>query len=185
MIEQITHFDTVLLYAIQAIGPAWQSVALLVSGSFGSPYLPVVVLILALALIQKKRVALETAVIFLCSLGVVYGLKALINAPRPYTIDAGIFQYALEASSAMPSGHALVSVAVLGWIWRRHPRSWVLTSGVLLIILAVGLSRVYLGVHYPSQVFAGWLLGGLLLWFFSWLDRFLFRPRSNYIKRGR
>jgi undecaprenyl-diphosphatase len=72
------------------------------------------------------------------------------------------------ASYALPSGHALTSIAVFGMLGvllgRRRPGARA-TAAVAVTLLAagIGLSRIYLGVHWPSDVVAGWLLGGALL----------------------
>jgi membrane-associated phospholipid phosphatase len=87
--------------------------------------------------------------------------KRLADRPRPETamVDA--------ASSSFPSGHALgTMVAVLALavvLLPRIPRSrraWAITAGVLVIVL-VGIGRVALNVHHPSDVVAGWALGYL------------------------
>ena len=78
--------------------------------------------------------------------------------PIPY------FDTPLPTSYSFPSGHALFSLCFYGslaWIWAAHPigdkkklAAWVVAS---LLIFFIGLSRVYLGVHYPSDVIAGYL----------------------------
>ena len=87
--------------------------------------------------------------------------KALTNRPRPPA--------SLLTSSAFPSGHATASVAVWGTIalvvgLGRSRRAKVpLLIAAKLIALAVGASRVILGVHWPTDVIAGWALGAALL----------------------
>ena len=185
MLEYIHQLDTTSIYAIQSIGPSWYGVAWLLSAIIGASVILVPTTAITLFLIGKKRVAIETLAVFLLSVLAVYVLKALIVAARPFSVDALVIQYAEELTSGMPSGHALISLAVLGWVWFRHPKSVILSTGIPALILFIGLSRVYLGVHYPSQVIAGWVVGGLLLWIFWWLERFLFRPRSSYVRRGK
>ncbi len=76
----------------------------------------------------------------------------------------------LENSFSFPSGHAMVAVIFYGflaYIRIRHVKSWghkvnVFFAG-LVVILAIGFSRVYLGVHYVSDVWGGYLLGFLIL----------------------
>lgn len=87
------------------------------------------------------------------------GLKQLVDRTRPDYAEGG----SQLASLSFPSGHAagiacLVTTAlVLAWPRLRARRWWVLL-GVLVVVL-VGLSRVWLGVHFPTDVLAGWAVG--------------------------
>ncbi|MFN2136258.1 MAG: phosphatase PAP2 family protein, partial [Candidatus Promineifilaceae bacterium] len=88
--------------------------------------------------------------------------------PRPCTTDPGVSK--LECvGSGMPSGHAQSSVFVWGTLAWQVGRGWLWGFAVLWIAL-VGFSRVYLGMHYPHQVVAGWLIGAILLALFIFLD---------------
>jgi membrane-associated phospholipid phosphatase len=66
-----------------------------------------------------------------------------------------------QADFSFPSGHATYSLAfVLAMIlltWDSPKRFWIVVVGALFVVL-IGLSRVYLGVHYPSDILGGWLL---------------------------
>lgn len=97
-------------------------------------------------------------------------LKALFDRPRPRPVewDLEVFGSAIHfpASPSFPSGHAVTSVIIFGTlaylVVRLEPtvRQRRLTLGVAAaLILLIGLSRVYLGVHYPSDVLAGFLAG--------------------------
>jgi undecaprenyl-diphosphatase len=88
-------------------------------------------------------------------------LKSLFNLPRPdFEVTTRVF------TASFPSGHATASAAVyltIGGLLAaraagRGEQAFYLTVAALLVVL-VGLSRIYLGVHYPSDVLAGWLIG--------------------------
>ncbi|MDP1624986.1 MAG: phosphatase PAP2 family protein [bacterium] len=180
MQEAIANLDNIILYAVQAVGSFWYYPAWFFSEVVVSTHWLAPALALALLLIGKRRVALELILIFIVATGFIVGTKQLVESPRPYWNDTQVVQYVVDEDFGMPSGHAVVSVVILGWLWWRHPKSIILSAAVPFFILMVGLSRVYLGLHYPSQVIAGWVLGALLLWLFLWLDRWYFRPRDTH-----
>jgi undecaprenyl-diphosphatase len=105
-----------------------------------------------------------------------YALKIAINQPRP---SAGLVQVlTTESSRGFPSSHAFFSVLVLGlmaYLLFVHLRTrWmkIFSLAVLIMLgLLVGTSRVYLGVHWTSEVIGGYLTGGvflmLILWFYE------------------
>jgi membrane-associated phospholipid phosphatase len=97
--------------------------------------------------------------------------KLALLQPRPYWISARVKALAAETSFGVPSGHAQLGAGVWGTIAAYLRRPWVWIVALLLIFL-IGLSRLYLGVHFPHDVLTGWLLGGLTLWAFAvWWDR--------------
>jgi undecaprenyl-diphosphatase len=93
------------------------------------------------------------------------GLKELLNRPRPP--EDGHLVHA--ASESLPSGHATTAIVVIGtlvvlaWPGRTAAvRAEMVVAGALWVG-AVGLTRIYLGVHWFSDVIAGWLVGGAWL----------------------
>ncbi|MDT7704779.1 MAG: hypothetical protein QOG20_386 [Pseudonocardiales bacterium] len=95
-----------------------------------------------------------------------YGLKFLYGRPRPPAIDRLI----TEGGFSLPSGHALGSMAVLGvlavvgWSLLRSRSARITLAAVAALgTAATGCSRVYLGVHWASDVLDGWLLGGVVI----------------------
>ncbi|MEH0542149.1 phosphatase PAP2 family protein [Streptomyces sp. B21-105] len=94
------------------------------------------------------------------------GLKAAVGRARPVWPDpVDSAHYA-----AYPSGHALTATVVLGLLlWLLHRQGvrrvlWRAASAVAALSVAgVGLTRIWLGVHWPSDVLGGWLLGGMLV----------------------
>jgi membrane-associated phospholipid phosphatase len=107
--------------------------------------------------------------------------KILFADPRPYWISTDVKAYANESSFGVPSGHSQTAVAVWGMIAYYVNRRWVWFACVAVMVL-IGLSRMYLGVHFPSDVLIGWLIGGILLFCFikfwdpvaAWLRRLTF-----------
>ncbi len=96
----------------------------------------------------------------------VYLIKIFINRPRPI-LD---ITYYIEKSQSFPSGHAGIAVAFFGFITyylishtsERNKKSIVVLLGILLVLL-IGFSRLYLIVHFLSDVLGGFLIGGLWL----------------------
>ncbi|HTF54233.1 MAG TPA: bifunctional DedA family/phosphatase PAP2 family protein [Pseudonocardia sp.] len=93
-------------------------------------------------------------------------LKPLVGRSRPPVVD----QLVIETNQSYPSGHALAAAAVLGVLTvvlirrlpGRGPRL-LLTVAATAVTAAIGLSRLYLGVHWASDVIAGWLIGAFWL----------------------
>jgi undecaprenyl-diphosphatase len=94
------------------------------------------------------------------------GLKAALGRERPvWTDPVDSAHYA-----AYPSGHALTATVVLGlllWLLHRHGAGRVLwrtaMSVTVVSVVGVGLTRVWLGVHWPTDVVGGWLMGAMLV----------------------
>jgi undecaprenyl-diphosphatase len=86
-----------------------------------------------------------------------YGIKLLVRRPRP-VLDGLPPLGGAPSSLSFPSAHALSSFAVATAMFRVDPA----TAGALVVALALSLGRPYLGMHYPSDVLAGALLGILL-----------------------
>lgn len=112
-----------------------------------------------------RRGALLVAVT-LAGAGLLNGLLKLSFARvRP----ASFFDYPLPVSPSFPSGHALYAASIFGGVAvlltarvRSRPVQAVIWLGCLSLTLLVGISRVYLGVHYPSDVLAGYAIG--IIW---------------------
>jgi membrane-associated phospholipid phosphatase len=122
-----------------------------------------VVLGIVLALIDPSRreAWLICAALGPIAIGINYGIKLLVKRPRP--VLEGLPPLGGAPSSlSFPSAHATSSFAVATAMVRVDPA----TASVLVVALALSLGRPYLGMHYPSDVLAGALLGialGLLV----------------------
>jgi membrane-associated phospholipid phosphatase len=87
---------------------------------------------------------------------------------RPYEFEPAVSDHTWPGSG-MPSGHAQSSMFVWGVLAAQINKTWFWIVALLVTFL-VGLSRVYLGVHFPHQVVGGWIAGAILLLLFLWLD---------------
>lgn len=89
-------------------------------------------------------------------------LKLVLHDPRPFWVDTRLAAYSMENSFGIPSGHAQNAVAIWGLLAAalRKTWGWILTVGLILMI---GISRMYLAVHFPTDVLAGWFVGLVVL----------------------
>ncbi|MBC7223107.1 MAG: phosphatase PAP2 family protein [Anaerolineae bacterium] len=99
-------------------------------------------------------------------------LKEVVGIPRPTPEQVAVLAH--ETSPSFPSGHTQGSTAVWGYMAYRLSRPWAWVVAVVAIFL-VGLSRIYLGVHYPQDVVGGFLLGAVSLVLFILAERWLER----------
>ncbi len=104
--------------------------------------------------------------------------KLALQGPRPYWISSAVKPLAADSSFGVPSGHAQIAAGVWGMIAARVRRGWAWTAALVIIFL-IGLSRIYLAVHFPHDVLVGWLLGGLTLWAFL----ALWEPVAAWLKQ--
>ena len=104
---------------------------------------------------------IRVGIIFLLSVYVNTGVKEIFQQPRPFDILPEI-QKVHASGYGFPSGHAQSSLVVWGSITYWKKQTWIRNLSVLLILL-IGFSRIYLGVHFPTDILGGWLFGGLIL----------------------
>ena len=90
-------------------------------------------------------------------------IKLAFHGPRPYWYSPQVAGMTAEASFGIPSGHAQNSIVVWGAVAIFVKRTW---GWIIVAILAIliGLSRIFLGVHFPTDVIAGWFTGMIVLW---------------------
>ena len=104
----------------------------------------------------------RVAIMMLLSNGLSAPLKLVFHSPRPYWVDPQVHGMISETSFGLPSGHAQNAASIWGALGVSLKKRWV-TIGVIVVIFLIGLSRIFLGVHFTSDVLGGWLIGGLLI----------------------
>jgi len=179
LIDEVTEgerfrLDAALLLALRQpghpevpIGPAWllqSAIDISALGGFTLQWLLGGAACLFLAAVRRLAEAAWLAVSLLGASLIDWVLKAVIDRPRPQIVP----HLAQVSNASFPSGHAMISAAVYltagamlcEALPRRRGRLVVMGFAGALVVL-IGASRVYLGVHWPSDVLAGWCLGGL------------------------
>lgn len=120
-----------------------------------------IALVLFLWLWKGRQLGIRLLVIFFLNRILNAGLKALFNHPRPCQIDPSVAIYCLD-SPGFPSGHAQFSFLIAGILFVETKNRWLRAFGVAFCLL-ISFSRVYLGLHFPTQILAGWVSGFLLV----------------------
>jgi membrane-associated phospholipid phosphatase len=159
-------------------GFTWDAPVILAIHQFSRPWLDTVmriltqageigaisVALLAAVLFAWKRNYLNTASILISlsgSAALNTLLKFLLKRPRPDLFPPLV----VESGFSYPSGHVTASVAVYGFLavllWRSHHRGWAIFSAAWVPVVAI--SRIYLGVHYPSDTLGALVFASLWL----------------------
>ena len=167
-----SRFDRMILLAFRTpgnlatpVGPRWVQESardFTALGGFTALGLIVVLAVLILILLDRRTQALIVGLTAVFAQGFGELVKHLIDRPRPDIVP----HLDLVYSSSFPSGHALMSPAVYltlaAIVAASRPRPAIrrlLLVGAVMLVIVIGVSRVYLGVHWPSDVLAGWTLG--------------------------
>jgi len=187
-------FDTKILRALRSdadpskpIGPAWIEGALFDLTALGGPtVLGLIVIAIVGFLALQRRYRTAVFILITSSTGVIvgYAMKAALMRARPTVVP----QLRPVADTSFPSGHAMQSAIVfltLGALLMRIAEGRLTKlycfSMALLLTFLVGVSRVYLGVHYPTDVLGGWIVGMLwasICWLAAQYDEVGRRKRS-------
>jgi undecaprenyl-diphosphatase len=168
--DPLTKFDLTLTEWIRAHSTTWGDKIFVVVSALGSPAAMAAIggMGALVLLVRRKWLVLSAWVAaFVGAALLTLVLKNIIQRPRP--ADASTFLYGMSFS--FPSGHALGSLVgygmlayVIGSMWVKSVKGRVrLGFAAAALILAIGISRLYLGVHYFSDVVAGYAVGVLWL----------------------
>lgn len=148
----------------------------------GVTVLTLVTVVAALAFVFHRK--LRHAAVFVVAVLIAQvgseQLKHLYGRPRPDLVPHGQYVY----SASFPSGHSMISTAVyltlaamIASLEPRRPAKALAFAVAIFLMAAIGISRIYLAVHWPSDVLAGWCAGGAVA-----LAAWIALPRAE--KRG-
>jgi undecaprenyl-diphosphatase len=165
-------------------GPSWLDHASADFSALGSVTVLLTLVLAACGYLLLRRRALEALLLVVAAgggLAISQGLKTIFERDRP----PEIYRAAEALNQSFPSGHAMLSAVIyltLGAMLARAEEHWPLRvyMMVLAILLAllVGLTRIHLGVHWASDVLAGWCAGAAWATLCWLLDRWL-RKRAG------
>jgi undecaprenyl-diphosphatase len=128
---------------------------------------------------NKKRSRLSLLYVLL-SIGIAglisYTVKKTFTEPRPYEVDTRITQLSVGGGYSLPSGHTTEAFASAMALTLLFPR-WFVLLPMFGWASTVALSRIYLGVHYPFDIFVGMLIGSIVSFSFY---KFLFEKYLNH-----
>lgn len=165
--QALLHADRAIVDSVHGLAVAETTTAVrVVTDLGGMAMVPWLCAVAALTLLWRGHWtgALAVTMSVLATQAVVAIVKGVVERPRPEDSDALVH----AAGYAFPSGHAATAAALYGaLVLIAHERlagrtRAVVVGGALALALAIGLSRVYLGAHYPTDVLAGWLVGATI-----------------------
>ncbi|SRR5258706_121159 len=120
---------------------------------------------------KQNRLSLLYVLLSIAVAGLIsYLMKKTFTEPRPYEVDTRIVQLSVGGGYSLPSGHTTEAFASATALVLLFPR-WVVALPVFTWASLVALSRIYLGVHYPFDIFVGMFIGSSVA--FVWY-RFVF-----------
>lgn len=164
----MTNFEIEILNKIREnISPFFESIFKFITNFGGQE-----ILILAIVIIYfvfSKKLGQRIAFAIFTSLLVNNSLKVIIDRVRPFNHSKATYTLTEDVTSnatgqSFPSGHAQNSAVSYGSIFFTYKKNYLTIIGIVLIVL-VALSRVMLGVHYPTDVIVGIILGLVLAYF--------------------
>jgi len=134
------------------------------------------------ALIEKDDDLLKNALYVGVAVGVdgvlTYSLKHFVGRPRPYVTYSDIIPYTTETSNSFPSGHTSLAFTTATALSLKYPKWYVIVPSYLWAC-SVGYSRMNLGMHYPSDVLAGALLGAGSAFVTSKVNDWFWKKQGN------
>ncbi len=187
--EAITQFELTINPWFQGLG-AWLTPVMEFFSFLGTEYFYLAIIPLLFWCVDG-RLGLRIAAMLILTNTVKPALKMAIHWPRPYWIDPQVTALAPESSFGMPSGHAQDAASIWGLLAASLRRRWMTVTAVI-VILMIGLSRIYLGVHFAHDVLGGWAVGLILLLLFTrleapvsaWYGRMNFGGKSLFALAG-
>jgi undecaprenyl-diphosphatase len=168
VVEGESHaLDRAVLVWIHTTFPSWLDGPMRIVTALGYYWFVVLLLVVVVPLFYQRGWRLSAILLLISTAGsavLTTVLKSVFQRARPELFDSGYH----ASFYSFPSGHATVAVGLYGMLtlvlaYRlRGTARWAVVVSGILVVLLIGFSRLYLGVHYPTDIVAGYLAA--LLW---------------------
>jgi len=181
MLDALLQLDGQLLLAIQGLHRAWLDPIVSCYTRLGDAGILFIVLSLVMLLWKptRKAGALALCAMVLGLLVTNLTIKPLVERARPWLVLPITPLVTEHDPNSFPSGHTCAAFAA-GLSWARAlPWKWGRMAAVVLAV-CMGLSRLYVGVHFPTDVLAGAVIGALCAWI-AWKGVQLYEERKNRV----
>ena len=149
--------------------------------NFGSAMVLICISAISLLVVKNKKIGLTISVNLAMASGINFLLKNILQRPRPTE-----FRLIDESGYSFPSGHSMVSMAFYGFLIyliykyvKNKKLKLILITFLSLLIFSIGISRIYLGVHYTSDVIGGFLIAISYLVIYTRIVKRLVLESSN------
>jgi membrane-associated phospholipid phosphatase len=178
--QSIIYWDNLIVNLMdQNRNPFWDRFFIAVT-NFGSIYFIVFVFLILAIFLYKKRAKKAVVAVFLTLIGsgaLIFLFKDLFSRERPFGCS---FQ---RDCFSFPSGHATIAFYFYGMLFNLSTRfikmrkryAFILGGILIILICLIALSRVYLGYHFVTDIFGGFLLGAALLLIVAIMVDFLYQ----------
>ncbi len=164
------------IWLLDRMTPALATLFLVITQTGNEIFISVLTVYLGIIFLLQKEYALLTRLVLAAGGGGFLDLTLKVIFRRPRPDFPNVWVHPLDYS--FPSGHAMMSIILYGLIATllirqikfRRKRTLILVAASLMILI-IGFSRLVLGAHYPSDILAGWSVGGawlILSWFYPY-----------------
>lgn len=183
LISMMINIDLGIQHWLQVNSISWLSQTLAVITNLGSPTAFIMISCLVFIGLGRQKRWREAIFSYSCMVSawsLMALLKSVFERPRPlgetFTVATGF---------SFPSGHAMLSLAYYGFlvlmVLKYYPAKWrpLLLAGFGILIVSIGFSRIYLNVHYTSDVLAGYIFGALVLAANWWAMKYMDNPSDS------
>lgn len=150
--------------------------------NFGGAIVLGIITILLLVIVKNKRIGVAVLINLCTATGLNLILKSILQRPRPTE-----FKIINETGYSFPSGHSMISMAFYGFliylIYKNVKNKYLKWTSIILLsvlIMLIGFSRIYLGVHYVSDVLSGFLFSiAYLIVYVEIMNKYLFKGTTS------